>query len=398
MNGGILLSWSKGLHLELDTIKQEGRYKDIVVWESASGPWMKLNGRDVLQFSSNNYLGLTGHPELVRAAHEAIDTYGAGSGSVRTIAGTMAIHDELERELAGFKGTEAALVFQSGFATNQGALSSLLESGDVVISDELNHASIIDGIRLTKADRKVFRHKDMNELEAILKTCTGYRRKIVVTDGVFSMDGDIAPLPEIVELAEAHDAIVYVDDAHASGVLGRSGKGSTDHFGLHGRVHIQVGTLSKAIGVVGGYVAGEQVLKDLLIHKARPFLFSTSHPPSVAASSIAAIRLLQQNPLWVDELQAKAAAFRTRLQQAGFDTGASETPIIPIIVGDSAAAMDFSNRLLEEGVFAQAIVFPTVARDKGRVRMIVTAKHTDQDLDLAYHALVKAGRQIGLIS
>lgn len=391
------MSWSDELHLELETIKKEGRYKDIVVWESASGPWMKLNGRDVLQFSSNNYLGLTGHLELARAAHEAIDTYGAGSGSVRTIAGTLAIHDELERELAEFKGTEAALVFQSGFATNQGVLSSLLESGDVVISDELNHASIIDGIRLTKADRKIFRHKDMNELETILKSCTGYRRKIVVTDGVFSMDGDIAPLPEIVELAEAHDAIVYVDDAHASGVLGRSGKGSTDHFGLHGRVHIQVGTLSKAVGVVGGYVAGDQVLKDLLIHKARPFLFSTSHPPSVAASSIAAIRLLRQNPDWVEELRAKAAAFRTRLQQAGFDTGASETPIIPIIVGDSTAAMDFSNRLLEEGVFAQAIVYPTVARDKGRVRMIVTAKHTDQDLDLAYHALVKAGRQMGLI-
>lgn len=391
------MSWSDELHLELETIKKEGRYKDIVVWESASGPWMKLNGRDVLQFSSNNYLGLTGHLELARAAHEAIDTYGAGSGSVRTIAGTLAIHDELERELAEFKGTEAALVFQSGFATNQGVLSSLLESGDVVISDELNHASIIDGIRLTKADRKIFRHKDMNELETILKSCTGYRRKIVVTDGVFSMDGDIAPLPEIVGLAEAHDAIVYVDDAHASGVLGRSGKGSTDHFGLHGRVHIQVGTLSKAVGVVGGYVAGDQVLKDLLIHKARPFLFSTSHPPSVAASSIAAIRLLRQNPDWVEELRAKAAAFRTRLQQAGFDTGASETPIIPIIVGDSTAAMDFSNRLLEEGVFAQAIVYPTVARDKGRVRMIVTAKHTDQDLDLAYHALVKAGRQMGLI-
>lgn len=391
------MSWSDELHLELETIKKEGRYKDIVVWESASGPWMKLNGRDVLQFSSNNYLGLTGHLELARAAHEAIDTYGAGSGSVRTIAGTLAIHDELERELAEFKGTEAALVFQSGFATNQGVLSSLLESGDVVISDELNHASIIDGIRLTKADRKIFRHKDMNELETILKSCTGYRRKIVVTDGVFSMDGDIAPLPEIVGLAEAHDAIVYVDDAHASGVLGRSGKGSTDHFGLHGRVHIQVGTLSKAVGVVGGYVAGDQVLKDLLIHKARPFLFSTSHPPSVAASSIAAIRLLRLNPDWVEELRAKAAAFRTRLQQAGFDTGASETPIIPIIVGDSTAAMDFSNRLLEEGVFAQAIVYPTVARDKGRVRMIVTAKHTDQDLDLAYHALVKAGRQMGLI-
>ncbi|ULL19215.1 glycine C-acetyltransferase [Paenibacillus sp. H1-7] len=391
-----MANW-QSLHDELEQLKKEGRYRPLTVWDSSSGTWMTLNGRRVLQMSSNNYLGLTEHPELKEAAEQAIREYGAGSGSVRTITGTLRIHDELERELAAFKGTEAALVFQSGFTTNQGVLASLLGPDDVVISDELNHASIIDGIRLTKASRKIYAHKDMDQLEAALKQSAGFQKRVVVTDGVFSMDGDIAPLPAIVELAEAYDAFVYVDDAHASGVLGKNGKGSTDHFGLNGRVHMQVGTLSKAVGVVGGYVAGEQVLKDYLIHKARPFLFSTSQTPAVAASCLAAIRVLQKSDQLIGRLWANADYFRSGVQSLGFDTGASETPIIPVIVGDPAKTMQFSDLLLEEGVFAQGIVYPTVAMDKGRVRFIVTAGHTRQDLDFALDALKRAGQKLGML-
>jgi len=385
------------LSAELEQLKAEGRYRPLTEWGSGSGPWMTLGGRRVLQMSSNNYLGLTNHPELKRAAVEAIETYGVGSGSVRTIAGTLDIHEGLERELAAFKGTESTLVFQSGFATNQGILGSILGPDDVVISDALNHASIIDGIRLTKASRKVYAHKELDELERCLKESASYRARLVVTDGVFSMDGDIAPLPDIVALAERYDAVVYVDDAHASGVLGRCGKGSTDHFGLHGRVHIQVGTLSKAIGVSGGYMAGSALLKDYLIHKARSFLFSTSQTPAVAASSLAAIRVLGRSPELIERLWSNANYCRGRLQALGFDCGMSETPIIPIIVGTPADTMRFSDALLAEGVFAQGIVYPTVAMDKGRVRLIVTATHTREDLDFALDALARTGRQAGLI-
>ncbi|WP_442601242.1 glycine C-acetyltransferase [Paenibacillus sp. KN14-4R] len=385
------------LAAELEALKEQGRYRNLTVWDSGSSTWMELNGRKVLQMSSNNYLGLAGHPNLKKAAIDAIEQYGVGSGSVRTITGTLAIHDQLERELALFKGTEAVLAFQSGFTTNSGVLSSILNEGDVVISDELNHASIIDGIRLTKADRRIYAHKDMAQLEAILKESSHYTKRVVVTDGVFSMDGDIAPLPAIVELAEAYDAIVYVDDAHASGVLGKHGKGSTDHFNLHGRVHIQVGTLSKAIGVVGGYVACSQLLKDFLIHKARPFLFSTSQTPAVAAACLEAVHMLKSSDELIEKLWSHANYFRKALQDAGFDTGASETPIIPIIVGDPATTMRFSDRLLQEGIFAQGIVFPTVALDKGRVRLIVTASHTDEDLAFALERIIKVGREFGLI-
>ncbi|MDD9268092.1 glycine C-acetyltransferase [Paenibacillus sp. GCM10023248] len=386
------------LAADIEGWKRDGRYRTIKVWESGSGTWMNLNGRRILQMSSNNYLGLTDHPRLKQAAIAAIEKYGVGSGSVRTITGTLDIHEQLELELAAFKGTEAALVFQSGFTTNQGALSAILGADDVVISDELNHASIIDGIRLTKAARRIFAHKDMNQLEAVLKDTQNHRKRVIVTDGVFSMDGDIAPLPDIVQLAEAYDAIVYVDDAHASGVLGKNGKGSTDHFGLHGRVHIQIGTLSKAIGAVGGYVAGAQLLKEHLIHSARPFLFSTSQPPAVAATCLAAIQVLRESSDLVAKLWHNANGFRSSLQRLGFDTGASETPIIPIIVGDPARTMRFSDRLLEEGIFAQGIVYPTVAMDKGRVRLIVTAQHTEADLAVALGSLEKVGREFGLIS
>ncbi|MFC5649567.1 glycine C-acetyltransferase [Paenibacillus solisilvae] len=385
------------LSAELDQLRVDGRYRPLTVWDSGSDTWMVLNGRKVLQMSSNNYLGLTNHPDLKKAAIEAIETYGAGSGSVRTITGTLRIHDDLERELASFKGTEATLVFQSGFTTNQGILGSILGSDDVVISDELNHASIIDGIRLTKANRKIYAHKDLDQLEQRLKESGSFRTRLVVTDGVFSMDGDIAPLPQIVELAERYDAIVYVDDAHASGVLGRFGKGSTDHFNLHGRVHIQVGTLSKAIGAVGGYMAGSQLLKDYLIHKARSFLFSTSQPPSVAAMCLAAIRVLKNSPELTERLWSNTHYFREKLHKFGFDTGQSETPIIPIIVGNPAATMLFSDALLAEGIFAQGIVYPTVAMDKGRVRLIITASHTQEDLDFALDRLQHVGKQFSLI-
>lgn len=391
-----MASWNT-LEKELEQLKKEGRYRPLTVWESGSGAWMSLKGRSVLQMSSNNYLGLTDHPGMKEAAIRAIEKYGVGSGSVRTITGTLDIHDQLEQELAKFKGTEAALVFQSGFTANQGVLGPLLGPDDVVISDELNHASIIDGIRLTKAQRKVFAHKDMDQLEAALKESAGFQKRIVVTDGVFSMDGDIAPLPAIVELAEKYDAFVYVDDAHASGVLGKNGKGSTDHFGLHGRVHIQIGTLSKAVGAVGGYVACEQVVKDYLIHKARPFLFSTSQTPAVAATCLAAIQVLQQSGDLIAKLWENAAYFRSKVQALGFDTGASETPIIPVIVGNPAKTMQFSDLLLQEGVYAQGIVYPTVAMDKGRVRFIVTAQHTREDLDFALDALHKAGKQLNLM-
>ncbi len=385
------------LAAQLNQLKQDGRYRELTVWGSGSGTWMELGDRKVLQLSSNNYLGLTSHPDMKQAAIDAIDKYGVGSGSVRTITGTIDVHDQLEQELAAFKGTEAALVFQSGYATNLGVLSSILTPDDVVISDELNHASIIDGIRLTKTNRKIYAHKDLDQLEQRLKESAEYRSRIVVTDGVFSMDGDIAPLPQIVELCEKYDAIVYVDDAHASGVLGKNGKGSTDHFGLNGRVHIQVGTLSKAVGAVGGYVACSDVLKQFLVHKARSFLFSTSLPPSIAATCLSAIDVLKNSSDRIDRLWRNATFFRGELQKLGFDTGVSETPIIPIIVGQPAQTMKFSDALLEEGIFALGIVYPTVAMDKGRVRLIITAAHTDEDLKFALDRLEKAGRAYGLI-
>jgi len=383
---------------QLKSLKAEGRYRPLTIWEGGSDSWMTLqDGRRVLQMSSNNYLGLTKHPALKKAAIEAIEDYGVGAGSVRTITGTLDIHDQLEQRLAAFKGTEATLVFQSGFTTNQGVLSSILGPDDVVISDELNHASIIDGIRLTKTNKRIYAHKNMDQLEDVLKESGSYRQRIVVTDGVFSMDGDIAPLPSIVELAERYDALVYVDDAHASGVLGKCGKGSTDHFGLHGRVHIQVGTLSKAVGAVGGYVATSQVLKDYLTHTARSFLFSTALPPSVAATCLAAIDVLQREPELTERLWANANSFRASLQADGFDTGGSETPIIPIIVGDPARTMAFSQRLLEEGICAQGIVYPTVALERGRVRLIVTAQHTADDLEFARDVLKKVGTEFGIL-
>jgi glycine C-acetyltransferase len=383
---------------ELDQLRQQGLFRPLRVLGSAQDTEVVVDGKHVLNLSSNNYLGLTTHPRLKTAMIEATEQWGAGSGAVRTIAGTMMIHEELERRLAEFKHTEASLVFQSGFTANLGVLQSLVREGDVIISDELNHASIIDGIRLSKAERSIFKHRDMDDLERHLEKHRDKRVKLVVTDGVFSMDGDIAPLPAIVERAERFGALVMVDDAHASGVLGENGRGSVNHFGLDGRVDLQMGTLSKAIGVLGGYVAGAQPVRDFLIHRARPFLFSTSHPPGVAAACIAAIDVLNAEPERIDRLWKNTARFKEGLRRLGFDTGASETPITPVIVGKGAVAMELSDRLFKLGVFAQGIGFPTVPEGRARIRTIVTSVHTEGQLDRALEAFAQGGKELGLIA
>ncbi|HEX8939583.1 MAG TPA: glycine C-acetyltransferase [Candidatus Limnocylindrales bacterium] len=395
---------------ELADLKRRHLYRPLRVMESAQGPEIELDGREVINLSSNDYLGLTHHPRMKAAALRAVEAFGAGSGAVRTIIGTMRLHEELEAELARFKETEAVLTLQSGFTANTGVIPVVTGEQDLIVSDALNHASIIDGMRLSKAPRKVFPHKDVAALRELLRTARErgredaghegepYRLLLVVTDGVFSMDGDIAPLPAIVEAAEAYGAAVYVDDAHASGVLGRNGRGSVDHFGLHGRVAIQVGTLSKAVGVLGGYVAGSQALRDLLIQRARPFLFSTSHPPAVAAACLEAVRIFQEEPELIERLWSNTRRFKAELGRLGFDTGVSETPITPVIVGDSAAAIRFSDALFEAGVFATSVVYPTVALDQARLRTIVSAAHTDQQLDAALAAFDRIGHELGLIS
>ncbi|MBU8682320.1 glycine C-acetyltransferase [Bacillus haynesii] len=382
---------------ELDTMKENGTFQELPIIESLQGSTVKMKGKDIIQLSSNNYLGLTSHPRLQKAAEEAVKRYGAGTGSVRTIAGTFTMHDELEKKLASFKNTEAALVFQSGFTANQGILSSILTKDDIVISDELNHASIIDGIRLTKAGKKVYQHADMEDLEKILKKSMNYRMRLIVTDGVFSMDGDIAPLPEIVRLAEQYDAFVMVDDAHASGVLGENGRGTVHHFGLDGKVHIQVGTLSKAIGVLGGYAAGSKVLIDYLKHKGRPFLFSTSHPPAVTAACIEAVNVLMEEPSLIKKLWDNTAYFKKELEKIGLPLIKSETPITPILIGDEAEACRFSNTLFELGLFAQAIVFPTVPKGKARIRTIMTAQHSKEELDKALEIIETGAKKAGLL-
>lgn len=387
---------------EIEELKAKGLYRRLRVVQSEQRSRCVIDGKEVITLSSNNYLGLNTHPRLREAAIEAVRRFGAGSGAVRTIAGTMSLHEELERRLAEFKHVEAVLTFQSGFTANTGVIPVIAAEGSVIVSDALNHASIIDGIRLTKAERKVFPHADMEGLRAVLAEVRAApsgadRTVLVITDGVFSMDGDIAKLPEIVEAAETAEAIVYVDDAHASGVLGRNGRGSIDHFDLHGRVHVQVGTLSKAIGVLGGYVAGTQSLREILIHRARPFLFSTSAPPAVAAACLAAIDVLESEPELIDRLWQNSRFFKAGLARLGFDIGASETPITPVIAGSGALAMKLSDRLFEEGVFAQGIGYPTVPDDRSRVRTIVTAEHSREELETCLAAFEKVGRELALI-
>ncbi len=382
---------------ELSDLRGRGVWRWPRVLEGPQEPVSRYDGREVINLCSNNYLGLATHPALKAAALEAIATQGVGSGAVRTIAGNMAIHQTLEAELATFKHTEAALLFQSGFTANAGTVAALLGPDDVVVSDELNHASIIDGCRLSGAQKKIFPHKDVGAARRMLADARGARRVLLITDGVFSMDGDIAPLPVLVEAAEDHSALMMVDDAHASGVVGRDGRGTVDHFGMHGRVHIQVGTLSKAFAGLGGYVAGSRSLVDLLMHRARPLLFSTSHPPSVAASALAGVRLVQSHPELITRLWENTRLLKEGLKRAGFDTGLSETPITPVIVGDEALAMALSDRLFDEGVFAVGIAFPTVPRGRARVRTIVTAAHTAAHLEQALEAFVRAGRALGVI-
>jgi glycine C-acetyltransferase len=383
---------------ELAELKAHGLFRPLRVLESAQESEVVIGGRRLINLSSNNYLGLTTHPQLRQAMVDATQRLGVGSGAVRTIAGTMAVHEELERKLADFKHCAASLVFQSGFTANLGVLQVLVGEGDLIVSDALNHASIIDGIRLSKAERVVYEHRSLDDLERRLQAARGkYRRILVVTDGVFSMDGDIAPLAGIVERADATGAMVMVDDAHASGVLGQEGRGTVNHFQLDGRVDLQIGTLSKAIGVLGGYVASTQAMRDFLIHRARPFLFSTSHPPGVAAACVAALEVLVSEPQRRQRLWANTRHFKDGLQRLGFDTGGSETPITPVIVGRGELAMRLSDQLLEAGVFAQGIGYPTVPDNRSRVRTIVTAAHSEAQLDRALEAFEGAGRQLGIL-
>jgi glycine C-acetyltransferase len=385
------------LSTELDNLRSQGLYRSLRVLEDRQAASAHFDGRQVVNLSSNNYLGLTTHPKLIERALAAIGEFGVGSGSVRTIAGTMAIHMELERRLASFKKTEAVVVFQSGFAANAGTVSAILTKDDVIISDELNHASIIDGCRLSKAAIKVFPHKNVDGARAILKDLPKSQRKLLITDGVFSMDGDLGALPELCALAEEYGCIMMVDDAHASGVFGANGRGTIDHFKMHGRVDIQVGTLSKAMGALGGYVAGSKTLIEFLYHRARPFLFSTSHPPSVAATCLAALDVLEQEPQIIETLWDNTRFFKKGLETLGFNTGLSQSPITPVIAGEGSRAMKLSDRLFEEGVFAQGIAYPTVARDKARVRTIVTAGHTKDELQYALDKFKKVGEELGLI-
>jgi glycine C-acetyltransferase len=381
----------------LDELRQQGLFRPLRVLDGEQAARSSVDGRSVVNLSSNNYLGLTTHPRLRERALAAVRTLGVGTGSVRPIAGTMALHMELEKRLAAFKRTEAAVVFQSGFTANAGTVSSLLGRDDVIVSDELNHASIIDGARLSRATIKVFPHGDAAAARDIVAALPRTQRTLIITDGVFSMDGDLGALPALCDVADEFGCLMMVDDAHASGVFGRQGRGTVDHFGMHGRVHIQVGTLSKAIGALGGYVAGSRALIEFLHHKARPFLFSTSHPPSVTATCLAALDVLESDDDLIARLWDNTRFFKEGLTALGLDTGRSESPITPVIVGDAALAMRFSDRLFELGVFAQGIGFPTVARGKARIRTIVTATHTRDDLSFALDAFGTAARELGVL-
>ena len=389
------------LREEIDSLRDQGLYNTIRHIDGPQGPWLEIDGRQVLNFCSNNYLGLANDPRLVSAAKAALDRHGIGPGAVRSIAGTMAIHTELERRLAAFKGVEAAISLQSGFVANLGTISALVGEGDAVISDALNHASIVDGVRLCKASRYVYQHADVDDLERTLSQARddGAGRILVISDGVFSMDGDIAPLDGIVAAADRHDAIVMVDDAHGEGVLGDGGRGIVDHFGLHGRVEVEVGTMSKAFGVVGGYVAGPAVLIDWLRQRARPFLFSSAVTPPDAAACIAAVDVMEESTELVDRLWANAGRFRSAMTSLGLDTGRTQTPITPVILGDEALAQRFSRRLFEDqSVFAQAIAYPTVPRGTARIRVMVSAAHSEEDLDRGETAFESVGRALGVVS
>ncbi|HEY0264144.1 MAG TPA: glycine C-acetyltransferase [Granulicella sp.] len=391
------------LTAQLDELKQRGTYFHLRVLENEQGPVCVYDGKQVINLASNNYLGLCNHPKLREAAIRATELYGVGSGAVRTIAGTMKIHMELEERIAAFKNVEACVVFQSGFTANAGTVSSILGKEDFILSDELNHASIIDGARLSRAKIKVFRHKDVAHCEELLQEIAHEPgHKLIITDGVFSMDGDIGPVDKLAELAEKYGAIMMVDDAHASGVLGRNGRGSVDHFNVHGKVDVQVGTLSKAIASLGGYVCGNRDLIEYLYHRARPFLFSTSHPPSVAATCLAAFDLLESEPERIERLWANTNYFKEQLTHAGFDVGGvttpkSETPITPIILGDGRRTMEFSRALFDAGVMATGIAFPTVPEGKARIRTIMTSEHSRELIDIALELIVSTAKKMDIL-
>ncbi len=383
---------------KVEQLKTDGVYRKLPVLDGANEAVCLLNGKEVINLSSNNYLGFANHPRLKNAAIAAVEKYGVGAGAVRTIVGNMDLHEILEEKLAAFKREEAVMVFQSGFNCNAGAIQALTDKGDLIISDELNHASIIDGVRLSKASRAVYKHSDMADLERVLQENSGkFNNMLIITDGVFSMDGDIAKLPEIVDLAEKYGALTYVDDAHGSGVLGENGRGTVDHFGLHGRVDFSIGTLSKAIGVIGGYVAGKKVMQEWLSHRGRPILFSTALPPAAVGAIIEALDMLTGSSEYTDKLWHNAKYFKSKLNKLGFNTGNSETPITPVIIGDEAETMRFSKALLEAGVFVSGIVFPTVPRGTGRVRCMVTAAHSEAQLDKAVEIFETIGKQMGII-
>ncbi|GMQ85694.1 MAG: glycine C-acetyltransferase [Acidimicrobiia bacterium] len=386
---------------ELSALDDQGLYNTITTIDGPQGAWLSVGGRDVLNFCSNNYLGLANDERLVAAAKAALDRYGIGPGAVRTIAGTMTIHDDLEQALTRFKGVEAVISFQSGFAANLAVIPALVGAEDVIISDELNHASIVDGVRLARAGRKIYSHRDVDALSNRLAEARaeGARRILVITDGVFSMDGDIAPLDRIVDTADEHDAIVMVDDAHGEGVLGRSGRGIVDHFDLHGRVDVEVGTMSKAFGAVGGYVAGSKDVVDWLRQRGRPFLFSSALTPPDVAACIAAVEALDASTDLVDRLWSNGKRFKEMMSGAGFDIGISETPITPVMLGDEHLAREVSRLLLEDhDVFAQAIVFPTVAKGKARIRVMISAAHTDADLAVGAEAFTAVGKRLGVVA
>jgi glycine C-acetyltransferase len=386
------------LREDLGRLEQQGLLLHPRTLEGPTGGRAKFDGRDVINLASNNYLGLANHPRMNQAAARAASELGAGTGAVRTIAGSMTMHRELERRFAEFKQAEDALMFQSGFTSNAGTVAAILTKEDVIVSDELNHASIIDGARLSRAEIKVFPHRDVDAADAVLaETKRDGRRQLLITDGVFSMDGDIAPLPDLVDVAERRGAIMMVDDAHASGVLGDSGAGTVDHFDLHGRVDVQVGTLSKAIGVLGGFIAGPRHLVEWLQNRGRPYLFSTSAPPAVVAACIEALDIIREEPDRLERLWSNTRMFKAGLHDLGFDTGDSQTPITPVITGDEEKTQAFARRLFDEGVFTPAIVFPTVARGRARVRTIVTAEHTEADLKEAVDVFDRVGRELGLL-
>ena len=388
----------KFLQDQIQELKDQGVYRKIPVVETANEAEIIVNGKKVINLSSNNYLGFANHPRLKKAAIEAIEKYGIGAGAVKTIVGNNTLHEQLEADLAKFKREEAVMLFQSGFNCNAGVIQAITGAGDLIVSDELNHASIIDGTRLSKADRAVYKHSDMVDLRNMLSTRrSNYKQVLIITDGVFSMDGDLAKLPEIVDLAEEFQCLTYVDDAHGSGVLGENGRGTVDHFHLHGRIDFTIGTLSKAFGAIGGYVAGRAVMKEWLSHRARPLLFSTNLPPSVVGSLIEAVKMLQESDQYTKALWENGNYFKSKMKEAGFDIGHSESPITPVFVFDEAKTMVFSKKLFENGVFVSPIIFPTVPKGKARLRVMVSASHTKEQLDEAVAVFIKVAKELDII-